>query len=41
MDPEFEEMIRNKSTLTELRATIDVSPPLAVALKDSMSPVMA
>ena len=41
MDPEFEGMIRNKCTLTELRAAIDKSPPLAVALRDSMSPVIA
>ena len=41
MDPEFEGMIWNISTLTELRAAIDKSPPLAVALRDSMSPVIA
>ena len=40
MDPELEGLIRNKSTLTELRATIDKSP-LAVALRDSMSLVIA
>ena len=34
-------MIRNKSTLTELRATIDKSPALADAIRDSMSPVIA
>ena len=41
MDQELEEMIRNKSTLTNLRATIDKSPALAVAMRDSMSPVIA
>ena len=41
MDPELEGMIWNKSTLTELKATIDKSPPLAVALRDSMSSVIA
>ena len=40
MDPELEVMIRNKSTLTELQAAVDKSPPLEVALRDSMSPVI-
>ena len=41
MDPEFEGMIQNKSTLTELQTVIEKSPALAVAMRDSMSPVIA
>ena len=42
MDQELVEMIwNNKSTLTDLRATIDKSHALAVATRHSMSPVIA
>lgn len=41
MDQELVEIIWNKSTLIDLRATIDKYPTLAVAMRHSMSPVIA
>ena len=37
MDPEFERMIHNKNTLSEIRKAIDKNPGLIAALKDLMS----
>ena len=37
MDPEFERMIHNKNTLSEIREATDKNPGLTAALKDSMS----
>jgi len=37
MDPEFEKMIHNKNSLSEVREAIEKNSDLGIALKDSMS----